>query len=215
VAKAGPSSQVATRVAGRSARTRELLVDAAVGALIDDGFIGASARSIADRAGLNQGLIFYHYGSVMSLLLAALDQVSTDRMAVYGQAVADASTPTELVDVAARIFQNDLESGYVKVLVEMIAGASSPELRTAVAARIPPWFAFAEGAIGGAMPAALASLLPTGDVAYAVVALYLGLELLTHLDGDDAPTTRLFALASQLTTMFSAMPNGSETQVLR
>ena len=32
----------------------------------------------------------------------------------------------------------------------------------------------------------LASLVPAGDLAYAIVALYLGLEMLSHLDGDRA-----------------------------
>jgi AcrR family transcriptional regulator len=200
----------------RSSRTRELLVEAAVRALIEEGYVGASARSIAAGADLNQGLVFYHFGSVTNLLLAALDKVSADRMAAYGQAVAEASTATELVDVAARIFRSDLELGYVKVLVEMIAGAaSSPELRAEVSKRIQPWFAFARDAIGGAMPpGGLADLLPTGDVAYAVVALYLGLELLTHLEGDDAPAVRLFALASQLATTFSALSHGTAPEVL-
>lgn len=214
MAKAGPTSQV-TRVGDRSTRTRELLVDAAVKSLTLDGFVGASARSIAEKAELNQGLIFYHFGSVTNLLLAALDKVSADRMAAYGEAVAEASSPSELVNVAARIFKSDLDAGYVKVLVEMIAGAgSSSELRTEVADRIQPWFAFAQGAIDGAMPSSgLAEVLPTGDIAYAVVAMYLGLELLTHLEGDDAPTTRLFVLAGQLATMVTAMPHGTDAEV--
>lgn len=214
MAKAGPTSQVARRDV-RSVRTRELLVDAAVISLIKDGFVGASARSIAEKAELNQGLIFYHFGSVTNLLLAALDKVSADRMATYSAAVAEAATPSELVNVAARIFKNDLDAGYVKVLVEMIAGAgSSAELRTEVAARIQPWFAFTQEALDGAFPSSgLADILPTGDIAYAVVAMYLGLELLTHLEGDDAPTTRLFALASQLVTMVTAVSQGTAAEV--
>ena len=43
----------------------------------------------------------------------------------YGAAVDRVSTPTELVDVATDIFREDLDAGYVAVLVEMIAGASS------------------------------------------------------------------------------------------
>ncbi len=42
------------------------------------------------RAGrANQGLIFYHFGSVTNLLLAALDAVSAERLEHYGAAVAD------------------------------------------------------------------------------------------------------------------------------
>jgi hypothetical protein len=36
------------------------------------------------------------------------------------------------------------------------------------------------------------------EIAHAVVALYLGLELLSHLDGDRTPALRLFERARQL-----------------
>lgn len=42
--------------------------------------------------------------------------------------------------MAAAIFRDDLEAGYVTVLAEMIAGASSiPSLGAEVAARIAAW----------------------------------------------------------------------------
>ena len=92
-------------------------------ALKTEGYAGASARAIAERAGSNQGLIFYHFGSVTNLLLAALDAVSAERLEHYGAAVADVGSPGELLDVATAIFRQDLDAGYVTVLVEMIAGA--------------------------------------------------------------------------------------------
>ena len=59
----------------------------AVAALNEEGFAGASAREIARRAGCNQGLVFYHFGSVANLLLAALDEVSETRRRHYQAAV--------------------------------------------------------------------------------------------------------------------------------
>ena len=113
---------------------------------------------------MNQGLIFYHFGSVANLLLAALDSVSAGRMEQYGAAVARVGSPSELVDVAMDIFREDLDAGYVAVLVEMIAGASStPGLGPEVSARLGPWFAFAERPVAttvGGSP--LDSLLPSG-----------------------------------------------------
>src|SRR5271167_1989230 len=184
MAKSGASSKLVTKGSSRSAGTRTELVDAAIETLKADGFAGSSARAIAERAGLNQGLIFYHFGSVASLLLAALDAVSDRRMEQYGAAIDRVGSPTELVDVAMAIFREDLDAGYVSVLVEMIAGASStPGLGAEVSARLGPWFAFAEQAVASALGPPLGSVLPPGDVAYAIVALYLGLEMLTHLDG--------------------------------
>jgi AcrR family transcriptional regulator len=215
MAKSGTSSTVIAGGSARSADTRRQLVDAAIETLKAEGYAGASARAIAERAGSNQGLVFYHFGSVANLLLAALDSVSAQRLAQYDAAVARVGSPSALVDVAAAIFREDLDAGYVTVLVEMIAGSSStPGLGSEVAARIGPWFEFAQRAIEGTIGLSpLGSILPAGDVAYAVVALYLGLEMLTHLDGDRTPALALFAHAKQLTGLLEALraPSPKET----
>lgn len=206
MAKSGTSSSVAGRDASRSAGTRNQLVDAAVESLKVDGFAGSSARSIAERAGLNQGLVFYHFGSVAHLLLAALDSVSARRMEHYGEAIGRVGSPSELVDVATAIFREDLDAGYVAVLVAMIAGASStPGLGPEVSARLGPWFAFAEQAVTTTIGPPLDSVLPPGDMAYAIVALYLGLEMLSHLDGDRARPLGLFAHAKSLAGLLEAL----------
>ena len=134
-------------------------------------------------------------------------------MEKYGSAIERVGSPSELVDVAMDIFREDLDAGYVAVLVEMIAGASStPGLGPEVSARLGPWFAFAEHAVSttvGGSP--LDSVLPPGDVAYGIVALYLGLEMLTHLDGDRARALGLFAHAKTLATLLEALTPPSST----
>jgi AcrR family transcriptional regulator len=206
MAKSGASSSAVGRDSSRSAGTRGKLVEAAIETLQAEGFGGASARAIAERAGVNQGLIFYHFDSVANLLLAALDSVSARRMEHYGAAVGQAGSPSELVDVATDIFREDLDAGYVAVLVEMIAGASStPGLGAEVSARVGPWFAFAERTVATVLGPPLDAVLPPGDVAYAIVALYLGLEMLTHLDGDPTRALGLFAHAKNLAGLFEAL----------
>jgi AcrR family transcriptional regulator len=207
---------VVERGTARSADTRQRLVEAAIETLKEDGYAGASARVIADRAGSNQGLVFYHYGSVAGLLLAALDAVSADRLVRYDPAVDRAGSLPELIDVARAIFGEDLDTGSVTVLAEMIAGASStPGLGSEVAARIGPWVGFAQGAIEktvGQSP--LGSVLPLGDAAYCVVALYLGLEMLSHLEGDRTRALALFAHAKRLAELFEAV-NGDDRRVTK
>jgi AcrR family transcriptional regulator len=207
MAKPGAPSNVAGESGGRSAETRRLLIEAAVTTLQSEGYAGASARAIAERAGSNQGLIFYHFGSVANLLLAALDAVSSARMERYGESVAEVGTTGELVETATDIFRSDLDAGYITVLVEMIAGASStPGLGAEVAARIEPWKAFAQDAIEHSLHGSpLGALLPSEDIAYAVVALYLGLEMLSHLEGDRQPALALFAHAQRLAALFETM----------
>src|ERR1019366_4970 len=84
--KAGVAAAAAVRTT-RGEATRQQLIDAAIETLKDHGYAGASARVIANRAGVNQGLIFYHFDSVTGLLLAALDSVSDMRQARYSSAV--------------------------------------------------------------------------------------------------------------------------------
>jgi AcrR family transcriptional regulator len=207
MAKPGTPSKVKEMGSGRSADTKRLLIEAAIETLKEDGYSGASARAIAERAGSNQGLVFYHFGSVAGLLLAALDTVSAERLERYDALVTEVASPTDLVEVASTIFREDLDNGSVTVLAEMIAGASStPVLGPEVVARIRPWVDFAERAVDRIVgQSALASVLPVGDVAYCIVALYLGLEMLSHLDGERARPLALFSHAARLAGLFQTL----------
>ncbi len=55
--------------------TRERILEAAVEAFAEQGFLGASTREIARRAGTNQGLITYHFKSKEELWRAAADSI--------------------------------------------------------------------------------------------------------------------------------------------
>jgi AcrR family transcriptional regulator len=195
VATSGPRRSVSSGARnGRSDDTRAALVAAAIQALGDVGFAGASARDIAGRASCNQALVFYHFGSVTNLLLAALDDVSSRRLAAYSQLLERATTLTELIDSARAIFSEDLDAGHVAVLVEMITGSqSTPGLGEQVAVRLAPWREFAETAVRKAVKGSpVAMLLPAKELAHGVVAGFLGLELLASLDGDRAAALALF-----------------------
>jgi AcrR family transcriptional regulator len=184
----------------RSAGVRAALVSAAIEALREAGFAGASAREVARRAGCSQGLVFYHFGSVNGLLLAALDEVSARRMAAYRDMLEHASSAVALVDSARSIFVADLEAGYVRVLVELINGAQAvPGLGEQVAARLEPWREFARLAASRMLgKSALARLLPADEAAHAIVAGFLGVELLASLDGDTEAALSLFDRARSL-----------------
>jgi AcrR family transcriptional regulator len=187
----------------RGDSTRNRIVEAAIETLKREGYAGSSARAIAATGDFNQALIFYHFGSVRDLLIAALDRTSAARMATYRAAAEDAGDLVELTRVAGRIYREDLASGHVKVMVELIAGASTdPGLAPEIVARMQPWIEFAREEaerIGAGSP--LAALAPPQDAAYAIVALFLGLELLSHLEGDTARPERLFELANGLAAM--------------
>jgi AcrR family transcriptional regulator len=192
--------------------TRAALIDGAISALREEGYAGASAREIARRAGCNQSLLFYHFGSVTALLLAALDEVSAARRERYDAAVQQAGSLRELTSAARLVFEEDLDRGYVTVLVQLIAGAqSTPGLAEQIAARLLPWREFAGEAVAGALPGPLTRLLPDGEIAHAIVALYLGLELLTELDGDRAAALALFDRADTLAGVLGMLGSRSRS----
>ena len=179
---------------------RSALTEAAIDALRESGFAGASARRIAQRAGCNQALVFYHFGSVNDLLIAALEEVSTRRMTAYRGLLDQTGSLTELIAAARTVFEADLDAGHVTVLTEMISGAQSvPELGERVAACLAPWREFAATAVRDVLAASpVAQLLPAEEAAHAVVAGILGLEMLASLDGDRAAALALFDRAQVL-----------------
>lgn len=85
----------------------------------------------------------------------------------------------------------------------MIGGASStPGLGPEVAKRIKPWRSFAKAAVDRVLGG---TGLATDDVAHAIVAVYLGLELLAQLDGDRKPAAALFEQASTFAPLIGSL----------
>jgi TetR/AcrR family transcriptional regulator len=70
------TSKAGARVDGEKsdASTRDLILNTALEAFAQQGFDGASTRSIANQAGVNQGLIPYYFGSKEALWREAVDR---------------------------------------------------------------------------------------------------------------------------------------------
>jgi AcrR family transcriptional regulator len=186
------------------------LVAGAIATLAEAGYAAATAREIAGRANCNQALVFYHFGSVDDLLLAALDEVSVRRFAAYREIVERAGSLAELIESARTVFSEDLAAGYVAVLAEMITAAQSrPKLGAEVSARLAPWREFAHDTVGRSLRGSpLALVLPATEVAHGVVAGLLGLELLAGLDEDPGPALALFDLARSFAALVEATAGG-------
>jgi AcrR family transcriptional regulator len=183
-----------------SAETKDRIIEAASHILRTEGYAGTSARTIAKAAGCNSALIFYHFGGVDPLLLAALDRSAEQRMAAHQKAVAGAKTLEDLVEVATTIYRTDIEGGHITLFTELVgASIARPELREEIVVRAEPWIDFVEETlervIGGSP---LAKLMPPRDLAYAAITFYLGVNMFTHLDADRTRTEALFALAGRV-----------------
>ena len=187
--------------------TKERIIDAALETLRVDGFAGASARTIARRGDFNQALIFYHFGTINDLWLAALDSTATKRRERYEEAMENATDAQHLIEVAALLYREDLEAGHITVLSELIAGSlTEPSLGPEIVARMQPWIDLAEGGIARAIGGtSVEQLVRPRDLAFGLVALYLGVDLLTQLDGDRDRAESLFEVGRRLAPMMSVL----------
>jgi AcrR family transcriptional regulator len=204
----GQEQHTPTAIVGRPlAGTKLEIAQAALETLKTRGYAGASAREIAAAGGFNQALIFYHFGSVRNALLAALDLVSARRMQAYEADFEQARTVPELAHLARRIHTEDLENGYVSVLGEMVAGGvSDVALGGEVAARLQPWIDMLAGKLESLFAGSpLESMLPARDLAFAIVALYLGADMLGHLQGEHVRGESLLDLGERYAPFIGAL----------
>src|SRR5437868_3468971 len=124
---------------------KDRIAAAAFETLRTEGFAGASSRAIARRGGFNQALIFYHFGSLEALLLAALRRTSEERLARYRERVAESAAVEELVPVLGELHAEDRATGHMRVVAQMVAGSlNRPELARGMLASMEPWVDLAE-----------------------------------------------------------------------
>lgn len=192
--------------------TRDRILDAAFETLRHEGFAQTSARAVARRGGFNQALIFYHFGSLQELLLAAMDRMSQRRMERYRGALAGASTPAGLAGLARRLYAEDVASGHSSVVAELFAASSgNPGLREQMLSRMQPWLDFTEDLIRRFLTdTSLGSVIEPRAAASAALALYLGLDLLIHLEGHPGRATDLFDAGDRLASILGPLFGGDQ-----
>jgi AcrR family transcriptional regulator len=121
--------------------TRLRILAAARDALLDVGYANLSTRGIAETAGVPLSQIHYHFGSKQNLILALLDVENRLRLGRQAAMYKSNLPLWKQWQQACDFFDDDLESGYVRVLMEMTAaGWSNPEIAAAVSAQIQTWF---------------------------------------------------------------------------
>lgn len=121
--------------------TRERILAGAKASLLKVGYANLSTRLIAETAGVPLSQIHYHFGSKQKLVLELLEEENR-RLLSRQTAMFGSDIPLWKQWVQACDFlDDDLESGYVRVLQEMVAaGWSDPEIARSVGADIRGWF---------------------------------------------------------------------------
>jgi AcrR family transcriptional regulator len=183
----------------RGSATRARIIEAALETVSEEGFAEATARAIARRGGFNQALIFYHFGSLANLLLEAFAETSAAQVAKYRAAAADVSSLSDLVAIARRLHADDLESGAVAAVTQLMAAATGAEEKRTILERFDAWIRLVQETlerVGGDTPAA--SLVPAREAAYAIAAMFLGIELMAHLDPERSEAPAVFDMMASI-----------------
>ena len=145
--KAGPAKP-ARPVRADGASTRALILEAARRRLVDGGYASLNVRDIARDAGVNHALIGYHFRGKQQLVLEVLDQANT-RLLERQARMCDAQASTgEKWRQACDFYEEDLRSGFVKLLMELM-GASfhDADLRAEFTPRLLAWHQLVEEAV--------------------------------------------------------------------
>jgi AcrR family transcriptional regulator len=121
--------------------TRSRIVEAARRRLLADGFVGLSTRKVAEEAEVPLSQLHYHFGSKGGLVLALFEEENKRRLDRQTRMYAEDTPLWRRYEQACDFLEDDLESGYVRVLQEMIAaGWSSVQVGDAVRELLGGWF---------------------------------------------------------------------------
>lgn len=193
--------------------TKARIIAAARTSLRTDGIMGASARAIARHGDFNQALIFYHFGSLNDLFVAVLDDLSVEHTERYTDRLTGVGSLADIVEIAGELHLEELEDGHIAILAQLLASvATEPDLREPLRERFQPWSDTVEAALVEALgDSPYVAVVPTADLAYLIVSVFIGLELMLSLEDDAAGRdkqlfTTLTALARILEAMLSMMP---------
>jgi AcrR family transcriptional regulator len=130
-----------TRAPPKRAETRTTILAAAKKVLRQSGQAGLSTREVAKAAGVPLSQIHYHFDSKLGLLLALFDFLNVqllDRQIAMFQSTS--LSLSQRWDQACDYLDEDIASGYVRVLQELIGASwSEPEVAKVVREGIMGW----------------------------------------------------------------------------
>jgi AcrR family transcriptional regulator len=171
--------------------TRRRIIDAARVRLLADGYAGLSTRKVAEEAGVPLSQLHYHFGSKGGLIIALFEMENEQRLARLTRMYAEDRPLWQRYEQACDFLEDDLESGYVRVLQELVAaGWSNPELGAAVRELLGGWTALlVEVAREAERRHGLLGPFTADEVATLVVSAFIGSEalLLLGFDRDSMP----------------------------
>jgi AcrR family transcriptional regulator len=122
--------------------TGTTLLEAAKTVLRQKGYAGLSTRDVAAAAGVPLSQIHYHFGSKRGMVLALFEYLNAQLLDRQNAMFSNPALKlSEQWDLACDYLDEDIASGYVRVLQELIAaGFADAEVAKVVRAGLIGWF---------------------------------------------------------------------------
>jgi AcrR family transcriptional regulator len=191
----------------KRAETRQRILHAAIRTLAEQGYARTTARAVATTGGFAPGAIYYHFADLEELFVATARFTSEARLARYRAEIDGVTGAVELVRRLRALHAEDGAEGHIAAVQELIAAANtSARLADEVRASTAVWQDFAANTIHRLIDRTpLAALVPVQETAAAAVAVYLGIEMLSHLDANRINPTALFDAAEHTAALFDGL----------
>lgn len=135
-----------TRADGET--TRALILEAARRRLCEAGYARLNVRDIAHDAGVNHALISYYFRGKQQLVLAVLDDANKRLLERQTRMYSDTASAGEKWQQACDFYEDDLQSGFVRLLMELMGASFTDEaLRSEFLPRLLAWHQLIEDAV--------------------------------------------------------------------
>lgn len=130
------------RAAAKKMETGTSLLEAAKKVLRQNGYSGLSTRDVAAAAGVPLSQIHYHFGSKQGMVVALFEYLNAQLLDRQNALFADTTLKvSEQWDRACDYLDDDIASGYVHVLQELIAASwVDPAVAEVTRAGLIGWF---------------------------------------------------------------------------
>lgn len=175
----------------RGDATRNLILEAARDVLAAGGYSGTTTRAVAERAGVRLSLVHYHFGGKQGLLAAVLEYENEQLIERQEKLYSQKEPLADKWRTACAYLQEDLRSGYVRILWELwVAGLADEALARRWREALGAWRLLLERVVAEWSVAAGVELpMPPRAIATLVANVFQGaeVEILAGVSEDEAP----------------------------